>query len=139
MNESAAKKKWEPCAKGCPGWFVSETNDERGLLIVRCDECARFEWDDDAAKLPEARRALAAALVPAKTCKNKRTLARLRKLALREHALVCALSDAKAWAVSARSKVGPQDHATAIDRIETITSDALTAFVDELNETIRDY
>jgi hypothetical protein len=38
----------EPCDPGCPGWGVFETGI-RGLEIERCDECGRFEWDDDAA------------------------------------------------------------------------------------------
>lgn len=41
-----SNRKWEPCAEGCPGWVMSHTSG--GRAIERCDECDRFEYDDDA-------------------------------------------------------------------------------------------
>lgn len=39
---------WTPetaCSPGCIGWFVDDRN-----AIVRCDECRRFDDDDEAAR-----------------------------------------------------------------------------------------
>lgn len=44
---------WEPCAPGCPGWFVTDCDVPLPLgwvHVQRCDECGRFADDDAAAR-----------------------------------------------------------------------------------------
>lgn len=128
VNESTTKEDarnraaglWTPCSPGCKGWFIGSADDERGHFVMKCDECGRFEYDDDAAALPEARRALAAHLVPRRRGHTRASLRRERALALEAHALRMALSDVRAWA-SAPSAVD------RVARIREIAEEALDA------------
>ncbi len=57
----------ERCHETCPGWIVSHVDRAPGIEIEVCDDCASARerlkfgarlYDEDVAKLPEARRAL---------------------------------------------------------------------------------
>ncbi len=57
----------ERCHEACPGWIVSHVDREPGIEIEVCDDCANARerrklgarlYDEDVARLPEARRAL---------------------------------------------------------------------------------
>jgi hypothetical protein len=41
---------WRPCSPGCVGWamFDCESSEHGRFRVQRCDECGRFETDEDA-------------------------------------------------------------------------------------------
>ena len=43
--------KWVPCRPVCKGWaWFSSNGSDQDLHIEKCDECGRFETDEDAQK-----------------------------------------------------------------------------------------
>ncbi len=49
VSEEAHQAAGVPCDPQCVGWHTSLTNTDEGSAIERCDSCAIFESDDDAA------------------------------------------------------------------------------------------
>lgn len=60
------RERSEKCSDSCPGWDVFDS-DQYGLHIAACDECVRGSdlplYDEDVARLPEAKLALADGVV----------------------------------------------------------------------------
>lgn len=113
----AGLPKSERCSPKCPGWFVGDSDDQRGQYVMACDECNSnrepgTQVDDaDVAAIPAARRALAKALSP-------RGDRRARAHALELHAMRLALCDVLAI-------IGGGENTKEIDRAYSRGQEAL--------------